>query len=162
MSLVERKIQELRENGIYSARRVDIEAIERINNMQEFDYWAIDIQSLEAYLGLLSTHVQFLQQEVNSAEAREIAFSNEFKREALPYTLGTKIRSVEERWIYAASLSEELFDKFNTWQDAVIDSVLKKDLADPVKHKLNVLKKIYDDRRLEGTNKNIHKYNEGS
>jgi hypothetical protein len=103
----------------------------------------------------------YVQQEVNIAEAKEIELGNSFKVEALPLVLDSKIRSVEERWIFASTLTDGLKLKFDLWQQSIIDATLKKKLSDPIVEKLNVLKKVYDDRRMEGKNKNIHKHNEG-
>ncbi len=161
MSFVTRQVQELKAQGMFIATRVDPDAISKVINMDELDYYALDISILESYLGLLAQQVYYIQQECNIAVAREIELANEFKMEALPSVIGAKIRSVEERWLFASSLSPELKMKFDAWQRAVIDATLKKDLSEPVVEKLNVLKKIYDDRRMEGRNRNIHKYNDG-
>jgi hypothetical protein len=162
MSYVDKKLKELRELGIYSAGRVNSDVIHKIVNMEEWEYYDIDVGTLESYLGLLAQQVLLLQQECNIADAREIELGNDFKIHALPEVIGAKIRSVEERWIFASTLSPELQDKFNLWQKSIIDATLKKKLAEPITEKINVLKKIYDDRRLEGKNKNYHKYTDGS
>lgn len=162
MSYVSHRVQELRELGFYSAERVEPTAIRKIINMQEWDYYNIEINMLESYLGLLAQQIGYIQQECNMAEAREIELSNDFKQAALPLVLDSKIRSVEERWLFASSLTPELKMKFDSWQRAIIDARLKEDLADPVVDKLNVLKKIYDDRRMEGRNKHLHKYADGT
>jgi hypothetical protein len=161
MSHVQKQVDRLREQGIYTAQQVDPSVINRIINMEEWEYYALEIQELESYLGLLAQQVYYIQQECNIAEAREIESSNSFKIEALPYVVKEKIRSVEERWIFASSINDDLKKKFEQWQDSIIDSTLKKDLAEPVIEKLNVLKKIYDDRRIEGKNRNLHKYTDG-
>lgn len=161
MSHVTRQTAELRAQGIFIATRVEPDAISKVINMDELDYYALDISMLESYLGMLAQQVYYIQQECNISVAREIELANEFKMEALPLVLGSKIRSVEERWLYASSLTPELKLKFDIWQRAVIDATLKKDLSEPVIEKLNVLKKIYDDRRMEGRNRNIHKYTDG-
>jgi hypothetical protein len=161
MSYVDEQVAQLTAQGIYSANMVDADVINKIVNMEEWDYYNIDIQTLESYLGLLAQQALYIQQLCNIAEAKEIELSNEFKMLALPYTVGAKIRSVEERWLYASTITPELEMKFKAWQEAVIQSVLKKDLAKPIIEKLNVLKKIYDDRRLEGASRNLHKYTDG-
>ncbi|WP_336784009.1 hypothetical protein [Paenibacillus illinoisensis] len=161
MSFVTRQVQELKAQGMFIATRVEPDAISKVINMDELDYYGLDISTLESYLGLLAQQVYYIQQECNIAVAREIELANDFKMEALPSVIGAKIRSVEERWLFASSLSPELKMKFDSWQRAVIDATLKKDLSEPVVEKLNVLKKIYDDRRMEGRNRNIHKYTDG-
>lgn len=161
MAFVDDKVKEYRANGIFSAQRVDPDIITRIVNMEEWEYYGTEIPVLESYLGLLSQQVMFLQQEVNIAEAKEIELGNAFKMEALPQVVASKIRSVEERWIFATTINDGLRLKFEIWQQAIIEATLKNKLANPVVEKLNVLKKIYDDRRLEGNNKNLHKYNDG-
>lgn len=161
MSHVTRQVAELRAQGVYVASRVDPEVIGRIINMEEYEYYSIEVEQLESYLGLLAQQVYYIQQESNTAEAREIEFGNDFKLAALPEVIGTKIRSVEERWLFASTLSPELKIKFDHWQRAVIDTILKKDIEGPIVDKLNVLKKIYDDRRMEGKNRNLHKYTDG-
>lgn len=162
MSFVNHRVSELREQGFYSAERVEPSAIRKIVNMDEWEYYALEISTLESYLGLLAQQIGYIRSECNIAEAREIELGNDFKQEALPLVIGSKIRSVEERWIFASSLTPELNMKFDSWQRATIDSVLKKDLADPIVDKLNVLKKIYDDRRMEGKSKHLQKYTDGS
>lgn len=161
MAYVDNKVKELRANGVYSAERVDTDTIKAIVNMEEYMYYGIDIMTLESYLGLLAQQAMYVQQEVNIAEAREIELGNQFKFEALPMVIESKIRSVEERWLFASTLNDGLKFKFDLWQQSIIDATLKKKLSDPITEKLNVLKKVYDDRRMEGKNKNIHKYNEG-
>jgi hypothetical protein len=161
MSHVTRQVMELKAQGMFIANRVEPDVISKIINMDEWEYYALEIQMLESYLGLLAQQVYYIQQECNISEAREIELSNDFKMEALPHVISAKIRSVEERWLYASSLSPELKMKFDNWQRAVIDATLKDKLSEPVVEKLNVLKKIYDDRRLEGKNKHLHKYTEG-
>lgn len=161
MAYVDNKIKELKDTGFYSANRVDTEVIRQIVNMEEYMYYGIDIMTLESYLGLLAQQAMYVQQEVNIAEAREIELGNSFKFEALPMVIDSKIRSVEERWLFASTLTDGMKLKFDLWQQSIIDATLKKKLSDPIVEKLNVLKKIYDDRRMEGKNKNIHKYNEG-
>jgi hypothetical protein len=161
MAYVDNKVKELRATGVYSAERVDTEVIKQIVNMEEYMYYGIDIMTLESYLGLLAQQAMYVQQEVNIAEAREIELGNSFKFEALPMVIDSKIRSVEERWLFASTLTDGLKLKFDLWQQSIIDATLKKKLSDPITEKLNVLKKVYDDRRMEGKNKNIHKYNEG-
>jgi hypothetical protein len=161
MAYVDNKVKELRSNGVYSAERVDTETIKLIVNMQEWQYYSLEIMELEAHLGLLAQQAMYVQQEVNIAEAKEIELGNSFKVEALPLVLDSKIRSVEERWIFASTLTDGLKLKFDLWQQSIIDATLKKKLSDPIVEKLNVLKKVYDDRRMEGKNKNIHKHNEG-
>lgn len=158
MSYVSRQVEELRRTGIYGAERVDSDTISKILNMAEWEYYDIELVTLESYLGLLAQQIYFLQQEGNMAVAREIELGNDFKKTALPEVVGAKIRSVEERWLFAASLTPELDSKFNAWQNAIIDATLRKDLADPVIEKLQVLKKLYDERRLEGRNRTVHKY----
>ncbi len=162
MSYVNQRVVELREAGFYSADKVDPSAIRKIINMEEWEYYALEVSMLESYLGLLAQQIGYIQQECNIAEAREIEMGNDFKQSALPLVISSKIRSVEERWLFASSLTPELEEKFNIWQRAIIDSRLKEDLADPVVDKLNVLKKIYDDRRMDGKNKHLHKYSDGS
>jgi hypothetical protein len=162
MAYVDKKVAELREKGVFSAERVDSNVIGKIINMEEFEYYGMEIVTLESYLGILAQQALYVQQEVNIAEAREIELSNSFKVEALPMVMDSKIRSVEERWIFASTLNDKLKLKFDLWQQAIIEATLKKKLADPIVEKLNVLKKIYDDRRLEGRNKNLHKYTDGS
>lgn len=161
MAYVDNKVKELKDTGVYSAEKVDKDVIKAIMNMEEWQYYGIDILTLEAYLGLLAQQAMYVQQEVNIAEAREIELGNSFKFEALPMVIDSKIRSVEERWLFASTLTDGLKLKFDLWQQSIIDATLKKKLSDPIVEKLNVLKKIYDDRRMEGKNKNIHKYNEG-
>jgi hypothetical protein len=160
MAYVDNKAKELRSTGVYSADRVATEVIKTIMNMEEHEYYLIDVLTLESYLGLLAQQAMYVQQEVNIAEAREIELGNSFKIEALPLVLDSKIRSVEERWIFASTLTDGLRLKFDLWQQSIIDATLKKKLSDPIVEKLNVLKKIYDDRRMEGKNKNIHKFGE--
>ncbi len=162
MSYVSHRVNELREQGFYSADKVEPTAIRKIFNMDEWEYLALEVSTLESYLGLLAQQIGYIQQECNIAEAKEIELSNDFKQHALPLVLDSKIRSVEERWIFASSLTPELKLKFDSWQRAVIDARLKEDLANPIVDKLNVLKKIYDDRRMEGRNKHLHKYADGS
>jgi hypothetical protein len=162
MAYVDRKVEELRKTGFFSANRVDPNVISKIINMEEWEYYDIDILTLESYLGLLAQQAKYVQQEVNIAEAREIELGKNFKVQALPVVMDSKIRSVEERWIFASTLSEELSFKFDAWQNSIIDATLKKKLSDPIVEKLNVLKKIYDDRRAEGKHKNVHKYTEGN
>src|SRR5437764_5130486 len=161
MGYVDNKVKELKDSGVYGSQRVDSDVIKRILNMEEWEYLGIDPLTLESYLGLLSQQAMYVQQEVNIAEAREIELGNNFKLEALPLVVDTKIRSVEERWLFATTLSDGLKLKYDLWQQAIIDYTLKKNLSSPITEKINVLKKIYDDRRLEGNNKNIHKYTEG-
>lgn len=161
MSYVDKKVEDFKKNGIYSAEKVDTDTIYRIINMAEWMYYDTEIATLESYLGMLAQHAQFLQQECNISEAREIELGNRFKVTALPKVIDSKIRSVEERWIFASTLDDDLKFKFDLWQNAMIETTLKKKLSDPVTEKLYVLKKIYDDRRLEGRNKNIHKYTDG-
>lgn len=158
MAQVDRKVSELRDNGFFSANRVEPNAISKVINMEEYEYYDIDILTLESYLGLLAQQALYVQQEVNIAEAKEIELGNYFKREALPLVIDSKIRSVEERWIFASTLNDGLKLKFDLWQQSIIDAILKKKLSDPITEKLNVLKKIYDDRRAEGRNKNLQKY----
>lgn len=158
MAYVENRIKELKSNGVYSAERVETDVIKKIMNMEEHEYYLIDVLTLESYLGLLAQQAMYVQQEVNIAEAREIELGNSFKFEALPLVIESKIRSVEERYIFASTITDGLKLKFDLWQQSIIDATLKKKLSDPIVEKLNVLKKIYDDRRLEGKNKNIHKY----
>jgi hypothetical protein len=161
LSYVDKKVQDFRANGVYSANKVDTDTIYRIINMNEWEYYDIEVMVLESYLGMLSQHAQFLQQECNISEAREVELGNIFKVSALPLVIDSKIRSVEERWIYGSTISDDLKFKFDLWQQSIIESILKKKLSDPVTEKLYVLKKIYDDRRQEGRNKNIHKYTNG-
>jgi hypothetical protein len=161
MSYVDNQVKLLTEQGIYSASMVEPTVINKIVNMDEWDYYNVEIMTLESYLGLLAQQALYIQQLCNIAEAKEIELSNEFKKLALPYTVGAKIRSVEERWLFASTLNDELEKKFNAWQEAVIQAVLRQDLAKPVVEKLNVLKKIYDDRRMEGSNRNVHRHTEG-
>lgn len=162
MSYVQRAVDELRASGLYCAEKVEPSAISKIINMAEWDYYNIEIIQLESYLGMLAQQVYYIREESNRAEAREIELGNDFKMNALPYVLDTKIRSVEERWLFAASLTDELRLKFDLWQRAIIDAKLIDELAEPVVDKLNVLKKIYDDRRMEGRNKNLQKYVDGT
>jgi hypothetical protein len=161
MAYVDRKVAELRENGIFCADKVDKKTISYVMNMDELEYYAIDIMTLESYLGLLAQQAMYVQQEVNIAEAREIELGNLFKFEALPLVIDSKIRSVEERWLFASTLTDGLKLKFDLWQQSIIDATLKKKLSDPIVEKLNVLKKIYDDRRSEGKNRYVHKHVEG-
>lgn len=161
MSHVNRTVAELKETGVYSAQRVDPKVITEVVNMQEWQYYGLDIMTIETYLGLLAQQALYVQQEVNIAEAREIELGKDFKVSALPMVLESKIRSVEERWIFASTLSDELKLKFDLWQNSIIDATLRRKLADPITEKLNVLKKIYDDRRQDGSNKHIHKYVDG-
>jgi hypothetical protein len=162
MAYVDKKAQELRETGVYGSHRVDSDVIKRILNMEEWEYLGIDPLTLESYLGLLAQQAMYVQQEVNIAEAREIELGNAFKLEALPLVVDSKIRSVEERWIFATTLTDGLKLKYDLWQQSIIDYTLKKNLSSPITEKINVLKKIYDDRRQEGNNKHIHKYTEGN
>ena len=162
MSYVEDKIAELRHQGLFVAEKVDAEAIKRVINMEEYEYYALETEMLEAYLGLLAQQIYYMQQECNMSAAREIEYGNIFKLEAMPHVIGAKIRSVEERWLFASTLTPELTASFNLWQEAVIDSALNDSLATPVEQKLQVLKKIYDDRRMDGRNKNNHKYVDGN
>jgi len=162
MSFVLNQVEELRRTGIYGAERVESNTIAKILNMAEWEYYDLDLSTLESYLGLLAQQIYFLQQECNISVAKEIELGNDFKRSALPHVVGAKIRSVEERWLFAASLDEELAAKFNAWQNSIIDATLKKNLADPVIEKLNVLKKMYDERRMDGRNKYVHKHAEGN
>jgi hypothetical protein len=162
MSYVSRAVDELRNNGFYSATRVERGAISKIINMEEWEYYGLEISIIESYLGLLAQQVYYIQQECNIAEAKEIELGNDFKINALPFVIDLKIRSVEERWLFASSLTDDLRIKFDLWQRSIIDATLKNDLADPVVEKLNVLKKIYDDRRMEGRNRNLHKYVDGN
>jgi hypothetical protein len=162
MSHVNKRVEELTQEGFFSATRVEPSAIRKIVNMDEWEYYALEIITLESYLGMLAQQAMYIQQECNIAEAKEIELGNDFKINALPLVIDSKIRSVEERWIFASTLAPELMAKFNAWQAAIIDSRLKSDLASPIVDKLNVLKKIYDDRRMEGKNKNLHKYTDGS
>lgn len=161
MSNVEKSVKALEESGIYCAEKVEKETITLIFNMAEWHYYDIDIMTLESYLGILAQQVMYLQQEVNKAEAHETEKGNIFKINALPLVIDSKIRSVEERWIFASTLSEELEQQFADWQQATIEATLRKRLSEPMVEKLQVLKKIYDDRRMEGKNKNLHKYVEG-
>jgi hypothetical protein len=163
MNYVDKRVLELKEEGIFSADRVETEVISKIINMKKQEYYDIDVSTLESYLGLLAQHILFLQQECNTAEAREIELGNRFKTDALPHVINSKIRSVEERWLYASTIKEDdLGSKFEFWQKAVIEYIFMKHLSDPVVDKLNVLKRIYDDRRMEGKNKYLHKYTDGS
>lgn len=162
MSYVNRKVEELRKQGFYSAERVDPDTIYKIVNMAEWEYYSVEVPILESYLGLLAQQVGFIQQECNISEAKEIELGTDFKINALPLVLGEKIRSVEERYIYASTLTPDLAMKYQLWQNAILESTLKKDLGQPIIERLNVLKKIYDDRRQEGKNKHIHKYSDGS
>jgi hypothetical protein len=130
--------------------------------MEEWEYYALEIVMLESYLGMLAQQAMYIQQECNIADAREIELGNRFKIAALPLVIDSKIRSVDERWIFSSTLSNELGQMYQEWQNAIIDSTLKNNLANPVVEKLNVLKKVYDDRRMEGKNKNLHKYTDGS
>jgi hypothetical protein len=104
----------------------------------------------------LSQQVYYVQQECNIAEAREIEYGNDFKISALPLVLDTKIRSVEERWIFASTLTPELEQKFKLWQESIIEAILKKKISEPIIEKLYILKKVYDERRLEGVNRTVH------
>lgn len=162
MSIVNRRVEELKQKGVFSAEPVESSTIFKIINMAEWEYYGIETETLESYLGLLAQQVQYVQQECNISAAREIELGNSFKVEALPYVLQSKIRSVEERWIFASTLDESLRQKFEEWQCSVIEAKLKKDLSESIIEKLQVLKKIYDDRRMEGKNRNIHKYTDGS
>jgi hypothetical protein len=161
MSFVDGRVEELRTIGVFGAQQVDSDTIHRILNMQEWEYYELEVVMIESYLGLLAQQVYFLQQECNIADAKEIEYGNDFKRKALPEVVGSKIRSVDERWIAASLISEELAELYDRWQQSIIDATLKKKLSDPITEKLNVLKKIYDDRRLEGRNKNLHKIQSG-
>lgn len=158
MSYVDRQVGHLKESGVYSANRVDSMVISKVVNMEEWEYYDLDILTLESYLGLLAQQALYVQQEVNIAEAKEIEYGKNFKVSALPQVIDSKIRSVEERWLFASTLNIDLQMKFDLWQNSIIDATLKKKLADPIVEKLNVLKKIYDDRRIEGRNKNLHKH----
>jgi hypothetical protein len=160
MAYVDNKVKELRENGIYSAERVDTETLKRIVNMEEYLFYGIDLMTLESYLGLLSQQILYIQQEVNIAEAREIELGNAFKLEAIPLVIDSKIRSVEERYIFATTLSDSLRLKYDLWQQAIIDATLKKKLSEPITEKLLVLKKLYDERRMEGKNSSVYKHSE--
>ncbi|MNV18716.1 hypothetical protein D3C71_1095530 [compost metagenome] len=162
MSYVSHRISELQNTGFFSATSVDPLAISKIINMSEFEYYDMDINTIESYLGLLAQQIYYVQQEGNIAAAREIEMGNDYKIAALPHVLQSKIRSAEERWIFASTRSPELGMKFQMWQQSVIDARLKKDLAEPITEKLQVLKKIYDDKRMEGRNRNNHKYIDGS
>ncbi|HLI46767.1 MAG TPA: hypothetical protein VKU94_06190 [Geobacterales bacterium] len=162
MSYVDKKVKELRDNGFYGAEKVDPDVIKKILNMDEWIFYGIDTMTLESYLGLLAQQVMYIQQEVNIAEAREIELGNSFKIEALPLVIDSKIRSVEERWIFASTLTENLKSKYDLWQQSIMDYTLKKKLSEPLTEKLLVLKKIYDERRMEGKNSTIHKQNEGN
>lgn len=161
MGYVDDQVNKLKDQGIYIASEVDQSAIDKVINMDEWDYYTLDIMTLESYLGLLAQHIYFMQQLSNIADAKEIELGNTFKFTALPHVVGAKIRSVEERWLYAATLDEELKQMFDDWQQSVADAILMKDLPKSATEKLNVLKKIYDDRRMEGNNKNNHKYIDG-
>jgi hypothetical protein len=161
MAYVDNKVKELRENGTYSAERVNTETLKTIINMEEYLFFGIDTMTIESYLGLLAQQILYIQQEVNIAEAREIELGNAFKLEAIPLVLDSKIRSVEERYIFATTLSDGLRLKFDLWQQAIIDATLKRKLADPITEKLMVLKKVYDERRMEGKNSSVHRINEG-
>lgn len=161
MSYVNDKVKELRENGVYGAERVEPDVIKKILNMEEWIFFGIDTMTIESYLGLLAQQILYIQQEVNIAEAKEIELGNSFKLEAIPLVIDSKIRSVEERYIFATTLSDSLKLKFDLWQQAIIDATLKRKLADPITEKLMVLKKIYDERRMEGNNRNVQKYTEG-
>jgi hypothetical protein len=156
MSYVNNRAEELRKEGFYSARRVDSDALDKIINMDEVIYYELDTALLESYLGLLSQQVYYVQQECNIAEAREIEYGNDFKISALPLVLDTKIRSVEERWIFASTLTPELEQKFKLWQESIIEAILKKKISEPIIEKLYILKKVYDERRLEGVNRTVH------
>jgi len=162
MTYVDQRVEELKNSGIYSAQQVDSNIISKIVNMNEWEYYDIEITILESYLGILSQQIMYLQQEQNKAEAKEIEIGNSFKISALPEVIGSKIRSVEERWLYASTLTPELKSKFELWQNTLIEATLRKKLAEPLTEKLYVLKKIYDDRRQDGNNKNLHKYSNGS
>lgn len=161
MAYVDNKVKELREKGIYGAERVDTDVIRKILNMEEWIFFGLDTMTIESYLGLLAQQVLYVQQEVNIAEAREIELGNSFKIEAIPLVIDSKIRSVEERYIFATTLSDSLRLKFDLWQQAIIDATLKRKLADPIIEKLMVLKKIYDERRMEGKNIMVNKQSEG-
>jgi hypothetical protein len=162
MAHVDKKVESLRKSGVFSAERVNSDVIAKVVNMEEYEYYGMEVMTLESYLGILAQQALYIQQEVNIAEAREIELGNSFKVEALPLVIDSKIRSVEERWIYASTLTDGLRLKYDLWQQAIIEATLKKKLSDPIVEKLNVLKKIYDDRRLEGRNKNLHKYTDGN
>lgn len=164
MSYVFRKVEELRANGIYSAEKVREDVIHKIINMEEWEYLDIEIGTLESYLGVLAQQIKFIRQECNIAEAREIELGNDFKMSALPYVINSKIRSVEERWLFAATIEEqrELRMKFDLWQRALIDATLLNEQADPLIEKLNVLKRLYDDRRMNGKDGHVNRYLNGS
>lgn len=161
MSYVDSLEARLKKNGVYCADQVDPDDIRRIVNMREWEYYSLEIQEIEAYLLMLAQHIYFLQQEANLSEAKEIELGNDFKLEALPLVYGAKIRSVDERWLFAAGLTDDLGEKYSKWQNALAEYVALKDLAKPATEKLNVMKKIYDERRMEGSNRNIHKYVDG-
>lgn len=161
MAYVDNKVKELRETGVYGAERVEPDVIKKILNMEEWIFFGLDTMTIESYLGLLAQQVLYVQQEVNISEAREIELGNAFKIEAIPLVIDSKIRSVEERYIFATTLSDSLRLKFDLWQQAIIDATLKKKLADPIIEKLMVLKKIYDERRMEGKNTMVNKQSEG-
>lgn len=158
MSYVDKRVEDYREQGVFAAERAERDIISEIINMPQESYYDIEIVELESYLSILAQHVQYVQQQYNITKAREIDLGNDFKREAIPRVLNSKIRSVEERYIYASTLSDELSDKYVAWQQAIIDATLMKEMADPVKERLQVLKRLYDDRRYQGENKYIHKY----
>jgi hypothetical protein len=162
MSYVNDKVKELRETGVYSAERVKPEELKMIINMEEWIFFGLDTMTIESYLGLLAQQILYIQQEVNIAEAREIELGNAFKLEAIPLVLDSKIRSVEERYIFATTISDGLRLKFDLWQQAIIDATLKRKLADPITEKLMVLKKVYDERRMDGKNATVHRVNEGN
>lgn len=160
MSYVDELEAKLKKNGVYCADQVDPNDIRRIVNMKEWEYYSLEVPEIEAYLLMLAQHIYFLQQEANLAEAKEIELGNDFKLEALPLVYGAKIRSVDERWLFAAGLTEELGGKYAKWQNALADYVALKDLAKPATEKLNVLKRLYDEKRLEGSNRSVHKFGE--
>lgn len=162
MSYVNRRAKELRDNGVYSAQKADPDSIHKIMNMEEWEYYGLEIAIIESYLGVLAQQAMYVQQEVNISEARQIELGNDFKIEALPVAVESKLRSVEERYIYASTVNPSLELKFKLWQESILETTLMKKLGDPIIEKLQVLKKIYDERRLEGANKNNHKYSDGS
>lgn len=131
------------EKGIYVAKSGNVEHIVNISNKE---LAKLDLPTVNEYINLLSQHIIFVQQETNEAKAKEIEAENTFKVNALPIIMAAdKIKTKEERWIYAATTSNEMWDLYSEWQNAEIHAALMKEMPERYIEKLNVLKRIQND-----------------
>jgi hypothetical protein len=142
-------IQELENNGTFcSSPSPDIK---KYLNMGEWDYGNLNLVQLEEAMGRVVDHINYLQDEINKAIAREYVTGNKFKRRKI-IVYGGLIESqkkgknsIEERNDLVCNYDIEADALFEKWEDAKVAYFLIQDKADKCLETLNVMKKIHTD-----------------